>query len=1112
MGYKLEELIDIKLLQNLQEKLNLIYPFTTAIVDNDGKILTSVAWQDICTKFHRVHPECEKECIKSDLYIMEHIHGSESAISYQCPHGLIDNAYPIIINGDRLGNFFAGQFFLKNPDLDFFKKRAEKYGFDETSYLEAVAKVPIWSKERVAIYLDFIKGFIELIAGLGLKNLKEIDTGKILKESEEHNHKIIENSLAGYFFLDSGGIFRKVNLAWLRMHKYDNENEIIGKHFFITQIKPEIGEAQNVIEKILSGEQISTVDFSRLCKDGSIGYHSLSCSRVLKGDEVSGMEGFLIDTTFNRNAELIQKKMEEKYSNLFRNMITGFALHEIILNSEGQPCDYRFLEVNPVFERLTGLRSIDLIGHTIKEIMPDSEQYWIDTYGKVALSGDSVQFENFSGSLGRYYQVVAYSTEPKLFATIFIDITESKQREKVLRENEKRLTFYSDNSPMAIIEWDSDNKITLWTGASEKIFGWTSEEIVGRKLYDPGIIFEPDIPFVKSSIEKLKNGKNVSGPSINRNYRKDGSIITCEWYNSMLKDQDGKMVSVLAQALDITERENAEKALKQQNISLSKLNKFALGLANLSFDDDLGAFIAGQVKEITGAALATFSEYDRLNMTLTFKHIEIEPLLLENISTLIGERVQYTQSVIDQNIYSELISEKIKVYTDLSELSFGIITKSEGEKLMSLLNIDRFIGLNYIIDGKLYGTSLFAISKGQADPPREILENFIHLVAESLQRKTTEKLLRESEEKFRTLFEKASDGIFLMDSDKNLVLVNDSFAQMHGYSLQEMINVNLASIDTPETYKLLSDRVKRVLDGETIRFEVTHFHKNRSIIALEVISSMLTLRGEKYVISLHRDVTECKEAAEELKRRMNELTNLNSELEQFAYANQELKQFAYTASHQLQEPIRTVSNYTQIIEEDYSRQLDENGLRHLHTIRDATTRMSTLINTLMEFSQLGRNRKFLRMDIHKLIENVVGDLNKMIIKSNAHIDVSDMPVLNVYEVEIRQLFQNLITNAIKFQKKDNRPMIRIYSTKVSDKWRFSVADNGIGIDKSNTERIFDIFQRLHASEEEFEGNGIGLAYCKKIIQMHYGDIWVESKEGEGSVFHFTIPDVLIAAE
>ena len=179
MEYKLEDLIDIPLLQNLQEKLNEIYAFPSAIIDNEGKVLTAVAWQDICTKFHRTNPISELECVKSDKYILEHLHEANPAVSYRCPHGLIDNAIPIIIDGIHLGNFFTGQFFTEKPNISFFKKQAEKYGFDLKEYLKAVKKVPVWSEKQRKSYLDFIKSFIEIIEGSAQNRLKDIQFRKL---------------------------------------------------------------------------------------------------------------------------------------------------------------------------------------------------------------------------------------------------------------------------------------------------------------------------------------------------------------------------------------------------------------------------------------------------------------------------------------------------------------------------------------------------------------------------------------------------------------------------------------------------------------------------------------------------------------------------------------------------------------------------------------------------------------------------------------------------------------------------------------------------------------------------------------------------------------------
>ncbi|MBK8880824.1 MAG: PAS domain S-box protein [Bacteroidales bacterium] len=284
-----------------------------------------------------------------------------------------------------------------------------------------------------------------------------------------------------------------------------------------------------------------------------------------------------------------------------------------------------------------------------------------------------------------------------------------------------------------------------------------------------------------------------------------------------------------------------------------------------------------------------------------------------------------------------------------------------------------------------------------------------------------------------------------------------------------------------------------------------HKRKDGSVFPLEITASPFEIKGREKIIAVARDITERKMAEEALKVRNIELAKLNDELEKFTYANQELNQFAYTASHQLQEPIRTISNYIHVIEEDYASLLNKDVLNHFGTIEEAVKRMALLINSLFEYSQLGRNKKLAYVDCNQLIKSVIKDLDYMIESSGATIEVGEMPELYLYETEIHQLFQNLISNAIKFRSKDNKPKVQISSEKLNEKWMFSVSDNGIGIDPFHFNRIFNIFQRLHSSEEEYEGKGIGLAYCKKIVQLHFGEIWLDSVVGKGSTFKFTIP-------
>jgi PAS domain S-box-containing protein len=382
----------------------------------------------------------------------------------------------------------------------------------------------------------------------------------------------------------------------------------------------------------------------------------------------------------------------------------------------------------------------------------------------------------------------------------------------------------------------------------------------------------------------------------------------------------------------------------------------------------------------------------------------------------------------------------------------------------------------------------------------------VELAEEMEEHRKASEALNEREGDFQQIFENNSAAMVLIEPDLSISNVNEKFCSLSGYKKQEVIGMNGARYVPTEYLK----RLKSFNNQEAIntrdylnKYEFTFYRKDGEIS--HAISSFAILNNHRFIASFV-DISDRKKAEENLGRKVDELRIVNRELEEYTYANQELKQFAYTASHQLQEPIRTVTNYSRIIEEDYSGLLGEEGLKHLQTIEDATSRMAKLIDSLLEYSRLGRNRKLVHSDCRKLIDNVISDLKDLIIKSKAEIEVTAMPSLSLYEVEIRQLFQNLITNAIKFQKKNTVPKIRIHSEKMNDKWKFSVSDNGIGIAPEHYEKIFEIFQRLHSSEEEYEGKGIGLAYCRKIVHIHQGEIWVESRLGEGTTFYFTIPE------
>jgi signal transduction histidine kinase len=240
--------------------------------------------------------------------------------------------------------------------------------------------------------------------------------------------------------------------------------------------------------------------------------------------------------------------------------------------------------------------------------------------------------------------------------------------------------------------------------------------------------------------------------------------------------------------------------------------------------------------------------------------------------------------------------------------------------------------------------------------------------------------------------------------------------------------------------------------------------------------------------------------ADEMKLLKLKAEEKNKELER---KNIELEQFAYVASHDLQEPLRTTISFVQILKKQYLGKLDAKADQYITYIVQSSNRMGVLIKDLLDFSRIGKNQNMKEVDCNMVLQDVIADIGKVIKDSKAEIKAEDLPVISGYSTELKQLFQNLLINAIKFRKKNVPPKISITVQEKSDYWQFGFIDNGIGIEEQHNQKIFIIFQRLH-TRAEYQGSGIGLSNCKKIVELHHGKIWVESVQGEGSTFYFTI--------
>jgi len=371
------------------------------------------------------------------------------------------------------------------------------------------------------------------------------------------------------------------------------------------------------------------------------------------------------------------------------------------------------------------------------------------------------------------------------------------------------------------------------------------------------------------------------------------------------------------------------------------------------------------------------------------------------------------------------------------------------------------------------------------------------------ERQTYTDALRLSEARVRLLLDSTAEGIFGVDPAAKCIFCNRAALEMLGYPTeQDLIGKNMHAT----IHHTKADGGPNPLDecrplaalnsgGDITANDELLWRADGSSFPADMSSYPMRRNGDIVgaVISFH-DVSERKQAAQALAKRTQELERSNAELEQFAYV----------ASHDLQEPLRMVSSYTQLLARRYQGKLDQDADDFIAYAVDGATRMQRLINDLLTFSRVGkRGKPFEAVDSNRMLQDVLEDMQFAIEESAATITHDELPTVQADPGQLHQLLLNLLGNAIKFHSAQ-KPAIHVGARRQDDEWLFSIRDNGIGIPEDQFERIFVIFQRLH-SREEYPGTGIGLAVCKRIVERHHGRIWVESELGQGSTFWFTIP-------
>ncbi|HEX3014491.1 MAG TPA: PAS domain S-box protein, partial [Methanobacterium sp.] len=747
------------------------------------------------------------------------------------------------------------------------------------------------------------------------------------------------------------------------------------------------------------------------------------------------------------------------------------------------------------------------------------------------------------------------------------DITERKRAEDALKESEKKFRelFNKALDMITLSELNDDGTLKGFIEVNEtasKRLGYSKDELLHMTALD---IYSNPSFILKMMAEMFEKGYSTAE---NIQITKDGKEIPVE-LNTHLFNLEGKNV-VLSISRDITERKKAEEELRRSETILEeashiskigayewdiKRDEFILSgegqriygvkrtklplndIMKVVYPDDVS-----QVRKALNESLKTFRPYDlehriiRSSGEIRYIHTrssvllddEGEPTKMYGVTEDITESKHAEEqikrladivdssddAIIGEDLNGIILSwnigaEKIYGYSAREMVGKHIFTltpHSEREKISKFMKkvksgskvahyearrtkkdgttVDVLVTLSPIknVDGEITGISAIV---------RDITE-----------RKRAERALAESEEKLNTTIESSPDSIIASDLNLNIVSCNQAAVNIYGASSsEELIGLNALELVDPKDRETLIKATKTaLLEKRSVTLEINSINiVTKEVFPVEISGNVIRDAEGNPIgfVAITKDISERRSAERERETLIGELER----------SNQELQQFAYIASHDLQEPLRTISSFTQLLARRYKGQIDKDADEFIGFIVDGTNRMQAMIKDLLKYSRVQtRGEEFKPTDVQNALDQALFNLKVTIEENNAEITHDNLPVVIADEKQLIQLFQNLIGNAIKFKKPDEPPKIHILSRidRENSEYILGVSDNGIGMEQQYAGRIFELFQRLH-TRDEYKGTGIGLAVAKKIVERHGGKIWVESEVGKGSTFYFTIP-------
>lgn len=782
--------------------------------------------------------------------------------------------------------------------------------------------------------------------------------------------------------------------------------------------------------------------------------------------------------------DITDKKQNEQNLMLFKHVMDNMLDMVSLLSPDGQQ-----LYHNRAFSTVTGT---DIALQAVDKHAPFVDKTLSEKVYQKILAGEhwknDVQIYNSQAEIVDYYLSAGPIMNPHnevvaLFG-IFTDISERKKHERDLQQYNHQITTILESITDGFVAVNHNFTVTYMNAEAERLFGISRDFLLHKNLFDK---FDKNAPldFYPAYAQAIEENVAVAFDSYYEPSRR--------WFHINAYPSENSL-SIFYK--DVTEQKLIEE--------LARIEKETLEFNTIP-DNTLQQVLQFYIDKVGSL---------QNNIVSTIWQIEddvLHPLACSNLCPKLVEAIQRSgysgvkESYFKQPIFSTKKRFVKNLYQSEAWKPYWDLLKQQ--KISSCWSIPIISSGNKIIGVLAYFSYDERVPTREEENTIESVRKVITLIFEN---KLSEQAIRESNKRYDLVAKATNDVIWDLDLNTEKIIWNEGIEHIFGYA--DAIRESSYDWWLSNVHENDKNRVNKSL-GQHIIDKKTHWEEEYLFRCADntyrfVYDRGFTIYDENNnairMIGAMQDISIIKQT----ERKLNELnTELENRAQELATSNEELERFAYVASHDLQEPLRMVSSFLQLLKKKYDSQLDEQAQKYIYFAVNGSERMKQLIMDLLEYSRVGTNKDaFVLVDLNEVLTEVLQIYDEKIKKEEACVSVAILPTIWGNRVQLTQLFQNLIGNALKYRGQQ-KPVITIDIAQNEEEWVFSVQDNGIGIDPMYFKKIFIIFQRLH-SKNEYSGTGIGLAICKKIIERHKGHIWLESKPEQGSTFYFSIPQSL----